>query len=116
MYFENIYKYFQSTKFIIEDGKLRPPLSAIPNFGTVNADNVIKAREEEKFSSKEDLMRFISGEVKCKPIDVVSSTIAQKYISNVFYLAKDEVQTKLIEYEHILDPKVFSTHVIILPS
>jgi len=47
----------QATKFVIEDGKLRPPLSAIPNFGTVNADNVIKAREEEKFSSKEDLMR-----------------------------------------------------------
>ena len=44
-------------KFLIEDGNLRPPLSAIPNFGEVNADNVIKAREEEPFASKEDLTR-----------------------------------------------------------
>ena len=67
-------------------------------------------QEVYEFNSKEDLMRFISGKVKCKPIDVVSSTIAQKNISNVFYLAKDEVQTKLIEYEHILDPKVFGVN------
>lgn len=64
-------------------------------------------QEVYEFNSKEDLMRFISGDLECKPVDVVTSTIAQKNFPNVFYVAKDEVQTKLIEYGHILDPKVF---------
>ena len=52
----DIYK-SDAKMFKIEDGALRPPLSAIPNFGLVNANNVVAAREEEAFSSKEDVLR-----------------------------------------------------------
>ena len=52
----DIYK-SDAKMFKIEDGALRPPLSAIPNFGLVNANNVVAAREEEVFSSKEDVLR-----------------------------------------------------------
>lgn len=45
-----------ATKFLVEDEGVRPPLSAIPSFGTVNAKNVVKAREDGKFSSKENLV------------------------------------------------------------
>ena len=45
-----------ATKFKVEDGGIRPPLSAIPTFGTVNAKNVVQARNDGKFSSKENLV------------------------------------------------------------
>ena len=45
-----------ATKFLVEEDGIRPPLSAIPTFGTVNAKNVAKAREDGKFSSKENLV------------------------------------------------------------
>jgi len=45
-----------ATKFKVEENGIRPPLSAIPTFGTVNAKNVAHAREEGKFSSKENLV------------------------------------------------------------
>jgi DNA polymerase-3 subunit alpha (Gram-positive type) len=45
-----------ATKFLVEEDGVRPPLSAIPSFGTVNAKNVAKAREDGKFSSKENLV------------------------------------------------------------
>jgi len=46
-----------SVKFLVEEDGIRPPLSAIPAFGTVNAKNVIDARREGIFSSKENLMQ-----------------------------------------------------------
>ena len=45
-----------ATKFLVEEDGVRPPLSAIPTFGTVNAKNVARAREDGKFSSKENLV------------------------------------------------------------
>ena len=44
-----------STKFLVEDGKIRPPLNSIPGLGTVAAEGIVKAREEEKFMSIDDL-------------------------------------------------------------
>ena len=43
-------------KFLVEEDGIRPPLSAMPAFGTVNAKNIVKARQEGKFSSKENLV------------------------------------------------------------
>ena len=37
-----------------EDG-IRPPLSSIPGFGQVDAENVIKVRDDGKFMSIDDL-------------------------------------------------------------
>ena len=37
-----------STKFLVEDGQIRPPLNSIPGLGTVAAEGIIKAREERK--------------------------------------------------------------------
>ena len=45
-----------ATKFLVEEDGVRPPLSAIPTFGTVNAKNIAKARVDGKFSSKENLV------------------------------------------------------------
>lgn len=65
----DIYK-SDSTKFLVEDGKIRPPLSSIPTFGTVNAVNIVKARENGKFSSKENLLaRAKLGKVGIELLD-----------------------------------------------
>ena len=45
-----------ATKFLVEEDGIRPPLSAIPTFGTVNAKNIAEARSDGKFSSKENLV------------------------------------------------------------
>ena len=50
----NLYK-SHSTKFLIEDGMLRPPLSSIAGLGTVAAESIYQARLEEEFESIEDL-------------------------------------------------------------
>lgn len=42
-------------QFIIEDGKLRPPLVAVAGLGGSVAENIKFARDEKEFSSKEDL-------------------------------------------------------------
>ena len=42
-------------KFKIEDGALRPPLNSIPGLGTVAAEGIQRAREEDKFMSIDDL-------------------------------------------------------------
>ena len=53
-----------SKKFLVEDGKVRPPLSALSGFGLVNASTLVKAREKGKFSSKESLqMRAKVGKI-----------------------------------------------------
>ena len=44
-----------STKFLVEDGQIRPPLNSIPGLGTVAAEGIIKARKEGKFMSIDDL-------------------------------------------------------------
>ena len=44
-----------STRFLIEDGGIRPPLNSLPGLGTVAAQNIIEAREKEKFLSKDEL-------------------------------------------------------------
>ena len=42
-------------KFKIENGALRPPLNSIPGLGTVAAEGIQRAREEDKFMSIDDL-------------------------------------------------------------
>ena len=44
-----------STKFQIEDGKLRPPLNSIAGLGNVAAESIYQARCEEPFECIEDL-------------------------------------------------------------
>ena len=44
-----------STKFLVEDDKIRPPLNSIPGLGTVAAEGIVKARQEGKFMSIDDL-------------------------------------------------------------
>ena len=44
-----------STKFKIEEDKLRPPLNSIPGFGTVAAQGIVEARKDGKFMSIDDL-------------------------------------------------------------
>ena len=44
-----------SINFLMEEDGIRPPLSAIPGFGQVDAENVIKVRDDGKFMSIDDL-------------------------------------------------------------
>ena len=44
-----------STKFIMEEDGIRPPLNSIPGLGTVAAEGIQKAREEEEFMCIDDL-------------------------------------------------------------
>ena len=44
-----------STKFLIEDGKLRPPLNSIAGLGNVAAESIYEARCEEPFECIEDM-------------------------------------------------------------
>ena len=44
-----------STKFKIQDNKLRPSLNSIPGFGTVAAQGIVEARKDGKFMSIDDL-------------------------------------------------------------
>jgi DNA polymerase III subunit alpha, Gram-positive type len=46
-----------ASEFIIEGDKLIPPFNAIPGLGTNAAINIVKAREEGEFLSKEDLQQ-----------------------------------------------------------
>ena len=44
-----------STKFLVEDGKLRPPLNSIAGLGNVAAESIYQARCEEPFECIEDM-------------------------------------------------------------
>ena len=44
-----------STKFLIEDDCIRPPLNSIPGLGTVAAEGIEVARKEGKFMSIDDM-------------------------------------------------------------
>ena len=46
-----------ATEFIVEGDALIPPFNAIPGLGTNAAYNIVKAREEGEFLSKEDLQQ-----------------------------------------------------------
>lgn len=52
----NLYK-SAATDFIIEGNTLIPPFNAIPGLGTNVAVNIVKAREQGEFLSKEDLQQ-----------------------------------------------------------
>ncbi len=43
--------------FLIDDGQLLPPLSCIPGLGESGAEEIVRARTEGPFTSKEDLRR-----------------------------------------------------------
>ncbi|WAA13569.1 PolC-type DNA polymerase III [Fervidibacillus halotolerans] len=56
--FTNIDLYRSSaTEFIIDGDSLIPPFNAVPGLGTSVAMNIVKAREEGEFLSKEDLQK-----------------------------------------------------------
>ena len=44
-----------STKFIMEEDGIRPPLNSIPGLGTVAAEGIKKAADEEEFECIDDL-------------------------------------------------------------
>ena len=44
-----------ATKFLVEGDSLRPPLNSIAGLGTVAAESIMKARDEEKFMSIDDM-------------------------------------------------------------
>ncbi|WP_374721848.1 PolC-type DNA polymerase III [Peribacillus tepidiphilus] len=46
-----------ATEFIIEGNSLIPPFNSLPGLGTNAAINIVKAREEGEFLSKEDLQK-----------------------------------------------------------
>ncbi len=58
-----------STKFLVEDDKIRPPLNSIPGLGTVAAEGIVKARQEGKFMSIDDLK--IRSKIGNSVIDVL---------------------------------------------
>ena len=44
-----------STKFIMEEEGIRPPLNSIPGLGTIAAESIYNAAQEEKFMSIDEL-------------------------------------------------------------
>lgn len=50
----NLYE-SDSTKFLMKDEGILPPLNSLPGFGTVAADSVVNARKDGEFSSIQDL-------------------------------------------------------------
>ena len=43
--------------FVVEDGMLLPPLSCVPGLGETVAEEIVAARENGPFTSKEDLRK-----------------------------------------------------------
>ncbi len=57
-------------KFIVEDDGIRPPLSSLTGFGEVDANKFVKARQEGKFSSIEDVaLRAKIGKVALETLE-----------------------------------------------
>lgn len=65
-----------ASKFLVEEGKIRPPLNSIPGLGTVAAEGIAKAREEGKFMSIDDLK--IRSKVGNSVTDLLKNMVAQK--------------------------------------
>ena len=73
-----------ATSFLVEEEGIRPPLSAIPTFGTVNAKNIVNARKEGKFSSKQNLIaRAKIGKVALELLDKYGCTKGMSNSSQV---------------------------------
>ena len=53
----------------MEDGKLRPPFNCIPALGDAVAKEIVRARDEHRFTSKEDLKK--RGKVSQSIIDTM---------------------------------------------
>ncbi len=47
----------QAAEFVMEDGKIRPPFNCIPALGSQVARQIVAARDEAPFTSKEDLRK-----------------------------------------------------------
>ena len=60
-----------ATKFLIEGEYLRPPLNSIAGLGNVAAEGIMKARDEEKFMSIDDL------KIRAKVGDSVTELLRQ---------------------------------------
>ena len=60
-----------ATKFQVEGEYLRPPLNSIAGLGTVAAESIMKAREEEKFMSIDDM------KIRAKVGDSVTELLRQ---------------------------------------
>ena len=44
-----------ATKFLLKEGGILPPLNALGGLGIVAAENLVKAREEARFSTWDDI-------------------------------------------------------------
>ncbi len=53
----------EATSFAVEEGKIRPPFTAVKGLGASVAEGIVKAREEGEFESMEDF-QFRSGASK----------------------------------------------------
>ena len=60
----------QAKKFIICDGKILPPFTAIDGLGDNVAEQIVAAREKAPFSSKEDLR--LRGKIGQSLLDVMT--------------------------------------------
>ena len=59
-----------STRYLIDEGKIRPALCSVKGLGEKAAKNVVQVREESPFSSKEDLKQ--RGKLSETVIDVLT--------------------------------------------
>ncbi len=80
----DLYKSKAAT-FLVEDGKLRPPFSAIKGLGASVAEGIVKAREEGPFTSVQDF-RTRSGASKThveqmEHLGVFSSIVEEKELT-----------------------------------
>lgn len=58
-------------RFLVADGKLLPPLSCVPGLGETVAEEIVRARADAPFTSKEDLRR--RGKVSQAIVDVLTA-------------------------------------------
>ena len=75
----------QAKAFVVEDGKIRPPFNAIKGLGEAVAEGIVKARDENEFTSAEDF-RFRSGASKThveqlRQMGVFDSIVEEKDIT-----------------------------------
>lgn len=78
----------QASTFLVEDGKLRPPFSAIKGLGSSVAEGIVKARENGEFTSVADF-RTRSGASK--------THVEQMEKMGVFESIAEEKELKLFE-------------------
>src|SRR5690606_12363127 len=81
----------QATEFVIEGNSLIPPFNTIPGLGDNVARNIVKAREEGEFLSKEDLQ--MRGKV---------SKTVMEYLENHGALESLPEQNQLSLFQHVV--------------